>query len=113
MPRSRPEPAVRRGGALTVDRTGRLPRAARDAGIRPRGPRPLVVIDALTVPLATWPAQDVVVTAELGDPIRRTAFSDRVWRPAVRPAGLSGMALCWLRHLCASLLIGHGESVES
>lgn len=58
-------------------------------------------------------AQDVVVTTELGDPIRRTVFSDRVWRPAVRPAGLSGMALCSLRHLCASLLIGHGESVES
>jgi integrase len=55
----------------------------------------------------------LVFTTELGAPIRRTAFSARVWRPAVRRAGLSGVTFHSLRHFYASLLIRHGESVKT
>ena len=53
-------------------------------------PLPQVVIDALAAHLATWPADGFVFTSELGDPLRRTAFSERVWRPALKRGGLSG-----------------------
>jgi integrase len=52
-------------------------------------------------------------TTEIGEPIRRTAFSERVWRPAVKRAGLSGVTMHALRHFYASLLIRHGESVKT
>jgi integrase len=74
---------------------------------------PQVVVDALAAHLATWPAEDFVFTTELGELIRRTAFSERVWRPAVRRAGLSGVTMHSLRHFYASLLIRHGESVKT
>jgi integrase len=37
----------------------------------------------------------------------------RVWRPAVKGAGLSGVTRHSLRHFYASLLIRHGESVKT
>jgi integrase len=49
-------------------------------------PLPQVVVDALAVHLATWPADEFLFTTELGDPIRRTAFSERIWRPALKRA---------------------------
>ncbi len=52
-------------------------------------------------------------TTDLGTPIRRTAFSERVWRPAVKRAGLSGVTPHSLRHFYASPLIRHGESVKT
>jgi integrase len=76
-------------------------------------PLPHVVVDALAAHLAAWPADGFVFTTELGTPIRRTAFSDRVWRPAVKRAGLSGVTPHSLRHFYASLLIRHGESVKT
>ncbi len=39
------------------------------------------------------PAAEFLFTTEHGDPIRRTAFSTAVWRPAVRRAGLSGVTM--------------------
>jgi integrase len=54
-----------------------------------------------------------VFTTELSDPIRRTAFSERIWRPALKRAGLSGVTMHGLRHFCASLLIRHEESVKT
>jgi integrase len=63
--------------------------------------------------LATWPTDGLLFTTELGTPIRRTAFSERVWRPAVKRAGLSGVTPHSLRHFYASLLIRHGESVKT
>ncbi len=63
--------------------------------------------------LTTWPADEFVFTPELGDPIRRTAFSAAVWRPAAGRAGLSGVTMHSLRHFYASLLIRHGESVKT
>ncbi|MGY5882327.1 tyrosine-type recombinase/integrase [Modestobacter lacusdianchii] len=76
-------------------------------------PLPQVVVDALAVHLATWPADEFLFTTELGDPIRRTAFSERIWRPALKRAGLSGVTMHSLRHFYASLLIRHGESVKT
>jgi integrase len=49
----------------------------------------------------------------LRDPLRRTAFSSADWRPAVRRAGLSGVTRHSPRHLYASLLIRHVESVKT
>ena len=72
-----------------------------------------VVVDALAAHLAAWPADGFVFTTELGAPIRRTAFSDRVWRPAAKRAGLDGATFHALRHFYASLLIRHGESVKT
>ncbi len=46
-------------------------------------------------------------------PIRRTRFSDGVWIPAVKAAGLPpGTGFHALRHYYASLLNRHGESVK-
>jgi integrase len=76
-------------------------------------PLPQVVVDAVAGHLATWLADQFVFTTELGDPIRRTAFSERIWRPALKRAGLSGVTMHGLRHFYASLLIRHGESVKT
>ena len=76
-------------------------------------PLPQVVIDAVAAHLATWPTDQFVFSTELGDPIRRTAFSERIWRPALKRAGLSGVTMHGLRHFYASLLIRHGESVKT
>ena len=76
-------------------------------------PLPQVVVDAVAAHLATWPTDQVVFSTELGDPIRRTAFSERIWRPALKRSGLSGVTMHGLRHFYASLLIRHGESVKT
>ena len=76
-------------------------------------PLPQVVIDAVAAHLAIWPTDQFVFNTELGDPIRRTAFSERIWRPALKRAGLSGVTMHGLRHFYASLLIRHGESVKT
>jgi integrase len=48
----------------------------------------------------------LLFTAESGGPIRRTAYSARVWRPAVQRAQLpKGTTFHDLRHFYASLLI--------
>lgn len=74
---------------------------------------PQVVVDALAAHLAAWPTEGFLFTTELGEPIRHTSFSERVWRPAVKRAGLSGDTMHALRHFYASLLIRHGESVKT
>lgn len=78
-------------------------------------PLPQVVVDALAAHLATFPASSsgLVFTTSAGEPIRRTAFSANVWRPAVIRAGLPDETHFHdLRHYFASLLIRHGESVK-
>ena len=74
---------------------------------------PPKVVDALAAHLADWPTDGLPFTTEIGEPIRRTAFSARVWRPVVKRAGPSGVTMHALRHFCASLLIRHGESVKT
>ena len=77
-------------------------------------PLPQVVVDALAAHLAEWPTDGFLFTTDLGTPIRRTAFSATVWRPAVRRAGLDdSVTFHALRHFYASLLIRHGESVKT
>ncbi len=78
-------------------------------------PLPDVVIDALALHLRDHPAQaeGLVFTNEHDQGISRTRFSDRVWRPAVKRAGVpTGTGFHALRHYYASLLIRHGESVK-
>jgi integrase len=76
-------------------------------------PLPQVVVDALAAHLSDWPTDEFVFCTDRGAPIRRTAFSERVWRPAVKRAGLSEPTFHALRHFYASLLIRHGESVKT
>jgi integrase len=94
-------------------------------------PLPQVVVEALAVHLAAFPAAEVeildatvkpepkpraamlVFTDAAGRPLRRTRFS-AVWRPAAATAGLGDeVTFHDLRHYYASLLIRHGESVKA
>jgi integrase len=108
---------------VTVDRQlvtvpGRPPHLAptkTEASVRTI-PLPQVVVDALAAHLAEFPAAPggFVFTTTAGTPQRRTAFSARVWQPAVRAAGLDGsVTFHALRHHYASLLIRFGESVKT
>ena len=93
-------------------------------------PLPQVVVDELAAHAAVTRPLEVDVEDQSGalpvsvrvallfslddGPVRRTALSGRVWRPAVRAAGLpSGTRFHDLRHYYASLLIRHGESVKT
>ena len=78
-------------------------------------PLPRVVVDALADHLRRYPAgpNGWVFTDDTGAPLRRTAFSREVWRPAVTAAGApAGTGFHDLRHYYASLLIAHGESIK-
>lgn len=78
-------------------------------------PLPHLVVAALAAHLAAFPAgpAGLVFTSAEGLPIRRTRFSEGVWRPSVARAGLpAGTHFHDLRHYYASLLIRHGESVK-
>jgi integrase len=106
---------------LSVDRQlitlpGRLPYVAAprtQASIRTI-PLPQVILEALGVHLNAHPAEPLVFTTEPRAPVRRTAFSARVWRPAVNAAGLrQTVTVHALRQFYASLLIRHGESVKT
>ncbi|MGQ7296939.1 tyrosine-type recombinase/integrase [Quadrisphaera sp. KR29] len=80
-------------------------------------PLPDVVLDALSAHIASYPSADprgLVFTTAAGEGIRRTKFSDRVWRPAVRASSApTGTTFHELRHYYASLLIRHCESVKT
>lgn len=51
---------------------------------------------------------DLVFQAPRGGPIRYTNFARRIWKPALRKAGLPDMGVHALRHTCAALLIAQG-----
>jgi len=78
-------------------------------------PLPQVVVEALAEHLRLYPSTNgFVFVGGDGHPMRRTAFSARVWRPAIRAAGLStSFTFHHLRHYYASLLIRHGESIKT
>jgi integrase len=73
----------------------------------------------LTPSLRTWPSftageDGLVFVGNDGRPMLRSAWSGRVWRPAVAAAGLVfSVTFHALRHYYASLLIRHGESVKT
>ncbi|TSD62806.1 site-specific integrase [Aeromicrobium piscarium] len=96
----------------------KLVRPKTDASVRDV-PLPQVVVDALAAHVAAHGTADLdgeqlVFSAPEGAPYRRSRFSDAVWRPAVKSAGLpEGTRFHDLRHLYASLLIRHGESVKT
>lgn len=50
-----------------------------------------------------------VFPAPAGGPLRRNAFRNRVWEPAIRAVGLEGVRFHDLRHTHAALLIAQGE----
>jgi integrase len=108
---------------LTVDRqlvtlAGRAPYLAPPktaASVRVI-PLPRVVVDAVAAHLAAFPPDEsgLVFRSIEGQPLRRQRFSERVWQPAVKAAGLpTGTRFHDLRHFYASLLIRHGESVKT
>lgn len=95
-------------------------------------PLPQTAVDALAAHCAEFPPCEaqitvradggatrteivqLVFTDEEGLPIRRTAFSSKVWRPASKLVGLEpGEGFHGLRHFFASLLIRHGENVKT
>ena len=56
----------------------------------------------------------LVFTGPGGGPLRNGNFTRRVWRPAVKAAGLpGGLRIHDLRHTCASLLISQVASVKA
>ena len=78
-------------------------------------PLPDVVLEALAGHVKRFPVQGdgLLFTSQEGRPLRRTRFSERVWRPATEAAGAPGATFHQLRHYYASLLIRHGESVKT
>ena len=62
--------------------------------------------------LRSWPPrgdlEGFVFTAPQGGPLRLPAFRARVWRPAVRAAGLDGLRIHDPRHTAAALWIAAG-----
>jgi len=106
---------------LTVDRQlvllpGRPPFHAppKTAASYQTVPLPQVVLESLAEHLRTFPMAPgkLLFTTPAGEPLRRTAFSAAVWRPATVKAGAQGAVFHELRHYYASLLIRHGESVK-
>lgn len=58
----------------------------------------------------------LIFTGPMGLPLDRNRFNDRVWRPALRAAGVetgrdNGMHA--LRHFYASVLLDAGESIKA
>jgi len=78
-------------------------------------PLPQVVVEALSAHLAQYGAGPDGLLFQLdGLPIRRSSFFQRVWRPALKAAGLPrDTHFHALRHYYASLLIRHGESIKT
>jgi integrase len=55
-------------------------------------------------------SEGFVFTTTHGNPIRGSAFRDKVWYPALSAAGLPRVKVHHLRHTCASLLIQQGAN---
>ncbi len=73
---------------------------------------PAFVTDALAEHLANYtdPAPDALVftVSKGGGPLRNSNFRSRVWLPALRATGLSGIRVHDLRHTAAALFIAEG-----
>lgn len=81
-------------------------------------PLPDSVAQAVAEHLRAFPADrdGLLFTNEAGGPINRGSFNDRVWRPAVRAAGMEptrDTGFHQLRHHYASVLLEAGVSVRA
>lgn len=108
--------------ALSVDRqlvkvTGRPPFLAppKTAASVRTIPLPTVVVEALAAHVAEHGTGAEGLLFQLDElPVRRASFFQRIWRPALKAAGLpTTTTFHGLRHYYASLLIRHGESVKT
>jgi integrase len=74
-------------------------------------PEKVWIEDRTNLAKPVWRWAFLVFTAAEGGPLRRTRFSDRIWLPARRLAGLpAAFTFHDLRHYYASALIRYGES---
>jgi integrase len=72
---------------------------------------PRFVVEELAAHLAApGDPEGLVFTAPQGGPLRLPAFRARVWRPAVRAAGLDGLRIHDLRHTAVALWIAAGAN---
>jgi integrase len=72
---------------------------------------PRFVVEELAAHLAgPGDPEGFVFTAPQGGPLRLPAFRARVWRPAVRSAGLDGLRIHDLRHTAVALWIAAGAN---
>jgi integrase len=53
-----------------------------------------------------------VFTSDSGQPLRRSNFARRVWRPACERVGLDGVSFHSLRHTAATLMIAGGADAK-
>jgi integrase len=70
------------------------------------------VIEALSLHVAAFPNDNgFIFTNRVGAPIRRSAFNQAVWKPAIRRVGLPEHTTFHdLRHTFASLVIARGAT---
>jgi integrase len=76
---------------------------------------PAVAAEALAEHLATYSQpgpEGLVFTSTEGGLLRRSNFKRRVWRPAIRAAGVAGLRFHDLRHTSATLSIAAGASTR-
>jgi len=73
------------------------------------------VMQRLEAHLQQFVPQDpeaLVFTSPMGGPLARSRFTRRVWRPATRAAGLSGVTFHGLRHSFVAILVDAGCNVR-
>ena len=79
---------------------------------------PSFLVDELAEHLASFPpnvhveGETLVFTGPNGAPLRRSNFARRVWRPALRKAGLEHVSFHALRHSAAAFMIGSGADAK-
>jgi len=72
-------------------------------------PVPTVLAELLTWHRDEFPSPEWVFTNTAGGPVGRTSFRTRVWKPAIRRAGLpGGLRFHDLRHAYATWLVSEG-----
>jgi integrase len=81
-------------------------------------PLPDTVAAVLSEHLRAYPAagDDLVFTNSTGGPINRGSYNTRVWKPALRAAGIAATrinGMHMLRHTFASVLLADGVSIRA
>jgi integrase len=72
-------------------------------------PAPAALVELLTEHRERYPSPELVFTNTAGGPVGRTSFRTRVWKPALRRAGLpERLRFHDLRHSYATWLVSEG-----